>query len=429
MTEIQAIQSGFAQNASDLCDFMAVQQTLFLPQFHAGNHHTVQLRQNPAKCYDYEHTVPRCLSATSQAARLSIFALPNYRPLASEYNRLKADLFERDGHDGQRVRFTLNFLYALTESVRECTEFDVCANLATLLERNTRVDSASSTAPTYVRRSLAVENLENGPPAGMSMLELLANDYDTAEELSSVLEEMVLSDFQQAPSISSLRSSLVEIRSEKASAEVSKLLELNAKGCELVAQRNQTAALVVPTNVIEFLRVCGLPTEWASRHAGKQHASVFSTPADQALKAALAQCLHEMAPTATPDYILRLDYNPLNSFNGLANLKKMNANLPFQMESYITVFETLLLSLDRTVYPWVQGSLAWLRSRYGQTKIDCYSANLIRRFFPYVRAHMLDNIVQRNEEIHESARMQSLLFCTVKRCLSLLQAIMFELTF
>ena len=144
---------------------------------------------------------------------------------------------------------------------------------------------------------------------------------------------------------------------------------------------------------------------WARAHAGKQKASVFSTPSDLALKAALAQSLFETSGATSTDYLLHLDVNPLDSLEGLLELQHNPEKFTFTMVHYMDLFEQLFCTIDGAAYPWKQRSLEWLTSRYGSTQIDCFSAGLITRLLAYVSERMLNDIEARNAELHNSASM------------------------
>lgn len=98
---MDTISKAFDNKGRDLCDFLAIQQALFVPDFHAGNHDIRGLARDESTIWHMEHVVPRDLDKTSRPAAISIHTLTNIRPLAKYLNRVKGNRFETDGHDVQ----------------------------------------------------------------------------------------------------------------------------------------------------------------------------------------------------------------------------------------------------------------------------------------------------------------------------------------
>ena len=115
---------------------------MFTPNFYANNHQTAALEQDFSACWNFEHTVPRCFDISSAEVRTAIYSIINLGPFSALNNVQKGDAFELGVYDSQMCLVTLHFLYALTESVLPCAEFDDCTNLASVIERAQQAKSS-----------------------------------------------------------------------------------------------------------------------------------------------------------------------------------------------------------------------------------------------------------------------------------------------
>lgn len=186
------------------------------------------------------------------------FALPNIRPLAGSDNKRKANNFEHGGHDGQVVRLALHFLYALTESVLPCHEFDTCENMARLVKRAARTASASTAPPSLLRAAQDADGREGGASNKMRFMDLLESDF--GEELALFVDQMAQNGLQEQPTLDAIESNLIGIQSVRPSFEACTFLRLPTNCCVLKPKRSTIRKLLVPEETLLFMRQCGLPT-------------------------------------------------------------------------------------------------------------------------------------------------------------------------
>ena len=300
------------------------------------------------------------------------------------------------------LRVAVFFLFALTESVSPCLEFADCSNLDRLLECALETSEQEQLPP----QPLFQIGQEAPPATTTPLLDVLLAD-ETTEDERLWANELAAEDNRNA-------NSLLGVTSCDPSDQEKKLLGLNATVKVLLSNRDELVQIKVSDATLEFLRICGLPTEWAQLYAAEQRISCFATPNDQVLKAAFAQFMYRSQSPSVQHRPLQLPYDPLNSLEGLCVLQEdPEARDQVFTGDYlvplIDLFKEVIGDLDSAIYLWKEGSLRWLDERYGSTKVDPTTADFLRHLIPLVRAAMLDDIVSRNLELHDSARVYSTL--------------------